>query len=58
MVIETSEGTFGSFRDIKAHMRHEHLDSIEILFVSYWGVPVLSKGTYTLQDICFIIDAE
>lgn len=58
MIIHTSEGTFGSFRDIRKHMSIEHLSAIRIESVDYWGIPVLSKGTYTPEDIDHILEDD
>lgn len=58
MIIQTSVGEFGNFKDIRTHMIVHDLQTIEIYSVVYWGIPVLSKGFYTLPQIDFIINAE
>lgn len=56
MIIKTSVGTFGSFQDIEHYMLQERMESIEIQFVDYWGIQVLSCGIYTLVQISFIVN--
>lgn len=58
MIIKTSVGEFENFKDIRTHMIVENLQTIEIYSVLYWGIPVLSKGYYSLPQIDFIINAQ
>lgn len=56
MEILTDKGMFGSFKDVRTHMKVEHLESIRILSVRYWGINVPSRGVYTLPMIEQIIN--
>lgn len=58
MIIKTCVGEFENFKDIRTHMIVENLQTIEIYSVLYWGIPVLSKGYYSLPQIDFIINAQ
>lgn len=58
MIISTNCGNFGNFKDVHTFMTLEHLEIIQIYFVSYWGTKLPSAGLYTRKEIRALYDSN
>lgn len=57
MIIKTDFAEFGCFKDLEIFMRQEHMKTVKLLEVQYWGIDLsFTKGTYTYSQILEIIN--